>query len=71
MMKNRIPDHLPASSRTDQRSEPTFQELRDLARKQFAGLTRQSETYVREHPLSGLGAAFCIGIFLGWIIKRK
>ena len=70
-MKNRIPDHLPASRQTDQRSEPTFQELRDLVRKQFADRIRQAGTYVREHPVSGLGAAFCMGIFLGWVIKRK
>lgn len=70
-MKNRIPDYLSASSQTDQASEPTFQELRDLARAQFADRLRQAETFVREHPVSGLGAAFCIGIVLGWVIKRK
>ncbi len=70
-MKNRIPDYLPNSPRTDQPPERAFQELRDLARKQFADRMRQAETCVREHPMSGLGAAFCIGIFLGWVIKRK
>ena len=70
-MKNRIPDYLSDSRRADQPSEPAFQELRDLARKQFADRMRQAETYVRKHPVSGLGAAFCIGIFLGWVIKRK
>lgn len=70
-MKNRIPDYPLRSRRTDQPSEPTFQELRDLAGKQFADRLRQAETYVQTHPASGLGAAFCIGIFLGWVIKRK
>lgn len=70
-MKNRIPDYLPDSTRTNEPWEPTFEELRDLARKQFADRMRQAETYVREHPVSGLGAAFCIGIVLGWVIKRK
>jgi len=35
-MKNRIPDYLSDSRRTDQPSEPAFQELRELVRKQFA-----------------------------------
>ena len=70
-MKNRIPDYLPDSPRTDQPPERAFQELRDQARDQFAKRMRQAETYVREHPVSGLGAAFCMGILLGWIIKRR
>lgn len=70
-MKNRIPDYLPDTTRTESPSAPTFQALRDLARKQFADRMRQAETYVREHPVVGLGAAFCIGILLGWVIKRK
>ncbi|MEO8494316.1 MAG: hypothetical protein ABI614_04550 [Planctomycetota bacterium] len=70
-MKNRIPDYLPASSHTDQASEATLQELRALVRERFAEQMRQAETFVREHPVSGLGAAVCLGILLGWVIKRK
>lgn len=70
-MKNRIPDYLLDASRTDQPSARVFRELRELARKQLADGMRQTETFVREHPVSGLGAAFCIGILLGWIIRRK
>lgn len=70
-MKNRFPGYLSDSRRTDRPSEPAFQDLRDLAREQFADRMRQAKAYVRQHPASGLGAAFCIGIFLGWIIKRK
>lgn len=70
-MINRIPDYPLAPPRTVQPSEQAFQELRNLARKQFADRMRQAETYVREHPVSGLGAAFCIGIVLGWVIKRR
>jgi ElaB/YqjD/DUF883 family membrane-anchored ribosome-binding protein len=70
-MKNRMPDYQAASRGTDQQSEPTSQELRDLLRKQFANRMRHAGTYVREHPVTALGAAFCVGIFLGWVIKRK
>lgn len=70
-MKNRIPDHLPAARQTGQASQPAFQELRDLAQKQIADRVHQVETYVQSHPVIGVGAAFCIGIYLGWVIKRK
>ena len=70
-MKNRIPHYPLAPTRTVQPPETTFQELRPLARKQFSDRMHQAGTYVSKHPVSGLGAAFCIGIFLGWVIKRK
>jgi|GEM_PF-2014896 ElaB/YqjD/DUF883 family membrane-anchored ribosome-binding protein len=70
-MKNRIPDYLAAPNRKSQASHPPFQELRNLAQKQIADRLRQIETYVQEHPVTGIGAAFCIGVFLGWIIKRR
>ena len=70
-MKNRIPAFLAAPRKKVQKSPPAFQELRDLAQKQMASRLRQVETYIHEHPGTALGAAFCIGIFLGWIIRRK
>jgi ElaB/YqjD/DUF883 family membrane-anchored ribosome-binding protein len=69
-MKNRIPDYLPSPMGTGQPSQPA-QELGDLAQKQIACRLRPIETYVQEHPATGIGAAFCIGIFLGWVIKRR
>lgn len=69
-MMNRIPDYLSAPWRT-QSAQPAFQDLRKLARKRIGDRMRQVETYVQEHPGTGLGAAFCIGMFLGWVIKRK
>lgn len=70
-MKNRIPEYLPAPRQKGQPSQPAFQELRNLAQKQIAYRMRQVETYVQEHPVTGIGAAFCIGSFLGWVIKRR
>ncbi len=70
-MKNRIPNYLSAARRNGQSSQPVFQEFRDLAQNQIACRMRQVETYVEEHPATGIGAAFCIGIFLGWVIKRR
>ena len=70
-MNSRIADYLPAAGRKGQPPQPVFQELRHLAQKQFADRMRQVETYIQEHPVTGIGAAFCIGIFLGWINKRR
>jgi ElaB/YqjD/DUF883 family membrane-anchored ribosome-binding protein len=70
-MKNRIPEYLPVPRQTGQASQPAFQELRDLAQKQIAERMRQVEKYVQTHPVAGIGAAICIGIFLGWMIKRR
>jgi ElaB/YqjD/DUF883 family membrane-anchored ribosome-binding protein len=70
-MTNRIPNYLPASRRKGQPSQSAYQELRNLVQKQIADRMRVIEAYVQEHPVTGLGAAFCIGIFLGWVIKRR
>jgi len=37
----------------------------------FTDSKRQLEKYVHKHALTALGATFCIGIFLGWFIKRR
>lgn len=70
-MKNRIPDYLLAPKPNGPPSQPAFHELRDLAQKQIADRVRQIETYVQQHAVIGIGAAFCIGVFLGWVIKRR
>ena len=69
-MKNRIPNYLPASKTKAPLSLSADIKLLDLVRKQITDRMRVVETYVQEHPVTGIGAAFCIGIFLGWVIKR-
>ena len=70
-MKNRIPDYLPAARRTSQPSQPAGQTWRNLAQQQIAYRMRQVERCVQEHPVTGIGAAFCMGVLLGWVIKRR
>ena len=70
-MKNRIPAYLATPRRKGPSSQPAFHELRDLAQKQMAYRLGQVEAYVQEHPVTGIAAAFCIGVFLGWIVKRR
>ena len=70
-MTNRIPSYLPVPRQTEQASQPVIQKLRNLAQKQIGQPMRQVETFIQEHPATGIGAAFCIGILLGWFIKRR
>lgn len=32
---------------------------------------RSLEGYVRGNPLASLGAALCLGVFIGWIMKSR
>jgi len=70
-MKNRIPEYLRASRQTDLPPQPATQELLGLAQEQIALQMHKIEMFVQKHPVSGIGAAFCIGILLGWVIKRR
>jgi ElaB/YqjD/DUF883 family membrane-anchored ribosome-binding protein len=70
-MKNRIPDYLPATDLTDEPPKPAIQEMLKVAQKQIAERMRQVTTCVQDHPATAIGAALCIGIFLGWVIKRR
>jgi ElaB/YqjD/DUF883 family membrane-anchored ribosome-binding protein len=70
-MKNRVADYLPVANPNEQPSQPAFQELRSLAQRQITERMQQVATYVRQNPVTGIGAGICIGIFLGWVIKRR
>lgn len=70
-MKNRIPDYLLNPTHPAEPFEPEAPEWRELARKQITLRIGQAESYLQSHPGAAIGAAFCIGIFLGWLTKRK
>lgn len=70
-MTNRILDHLQAPKGNGYSPSPVWREWRDLARKQIACRMHQVGAYVQEHPVAGIGTALCIGIALGWVIKRR
>jgi ElaB/YqjD/DUF883 family membrane-anchored ribosome-binding protein len=69
-MKNRISDYLPAPRHWGQSSKAAIPESRQLSHYQNAHQTYDIESYVTEHPLVAIGAAFSIGVFLAWLIKR-
>lgn len=70
-MNNRFPQLQPVARRPGQPPQSPFQTLRDQAEKQISDRIAGVETYIKQHPATGVGAAFCIGILLGWLIKRR
>lgn len=70
-MNYRLPQQLPVSQWPTQPSSPAFQAIRDQAEKHISDRIADVETYIKQHPATGIGAAFCIGILLGWLIKRR
>jgi len=70
-MTNRITEYSRVSRQIGQPPQPALQELRNEAQQEFTRRMRQIESLVQRHPVMGISAAFCIGILLGWKIKRS
>jgi ElaB/YqjD/DUF883 family membrane-anchored ribosome-binding protein len=70
-MKNRILDYPPAVRRKGQSSRAATPDSRQLVHSQNGFRTPDVESYVTEHPLAAIGAAFSVGVSLAWLIKRK
>jgi ElaB/YqjD/DUF883 family membrane-anchored ribosome-binding protein len=69
-MKNRILNY-PASTSNNQSSQTVFEGLRGAAQSRIGDRICQIRKFVQVHPMTSLGAALGMGIFLGWVIKRK
>ena len=70
-MKNRITDFLLTPRHKDRSSKAVIGGSRQLSAGQNSFKSPDVESYVTEHPLAAIGAAFSIGVFLAWLIKRK
>jgi ElaB/YqjD/DUF883 family membrane-anchored ribosome-binding protein len=42
-----------------------------VARERLAEGSEAVKTYIAEHPERALGIALGLGVFLGWLIKRR
>jgi hypothetical protein len=67
MMINRIIGYGSSAPRATPPGPPP----RTSGRQRMARLTRSLNESIAEHPALGLGAAFTVGVFLGWLIKRR
>jgi ElaB/YqjD/DUF883 family membrane-anchored ribosome-binding protein len=70
-MKYGVTRYLPAPMHTDGASKSLVPESLRLARRNNADQNRNIESYVSERPLLTIGAAFCTGVILAWMIKRR
>lgn len=70
-MKNRLLDYLPTATRKRGGSKLDFEALRDQAQSQFNKQMLHVQTSIQEYPLAAITAAVCVGVFLGWMVKRR
>ena len=70
-MKNRIPDDLLSLKPRSPRAQRAIDEPLELGRKAIAVRMGRVTSCVRDYPAAAITAAVCIGILLGWAIKRK
>jgi ElaB/YqjD/DUF883 family membrane-anchored ribosome-binding protein len=70
-MKNRIAGHLKFPEHNVGASQAASPESRQSAHEKNSIRMGDAESYVRAHPLAAIGAAFCLGVLLAWMIKRK
>jgi ElaB/YqjD/DUF883 family membrane-anchored ribosome-binding protein len=57
-------------SRTEALKEQTL-ELAAVAREKLAGGGAWVKDYATKEPVKALGIALGVGVFLGWLIKRR
>lgn len=56
---------------SEPRATPFGRESRPSGRARAARMTRSLSSSLAAHPAVGLGVAFTVGVFLGWLIKRR
>jgi hypothetical protein len=70
-MNNRIPAELFSLTVCGNSPSTASQISPRLVLEPFTSSQLQLEKFIHKHALMALGATFCIGIFLGWVNKRR
>jgi hypothetical protein len=70
-MKNRISPLLPVANHANHDQPMAHPELFGPPPKQLSASPIPLSDYLSEYPLISLGAAVCIGMALGWFMKRR
>jgi hypothetical protein len=70
-MLNRIPKHALTLSQKFETLQPPSSDWCNRPLNRIVDRKDQFTAYFREHPLTGISATFCLGIFVGWMIKRR
>ena len=70
MIQNRVSTYTPARRLPPPPAEPAA-EWQQAARRQATELTGRLEAFLTENPKACLGIGLALGVFLGWLIKRR
>jgi ElaB/YqjD/DUF883 family membrane-anchored ribosome-binding protein len=69
-MIDRMRDGADLSARADQVKEQAL-ELAASARERLGGVATAIRDFTQNQPTKALGLALGMGVFLGWLIKRR
>lgn len=69
-MKNRLLDYFSAWTHNDHSSSAGHEFLHD-SRESLEEVERRLRRFVKDYPATSLVTGVCIGIALGWLIKRR
>jgi hypothetical protein len=70
-MIDRILDRASAIAAPPEELRQTALECRDIARARIGELSETLRAYTVREPARALSVAFGLGVFLGWIIRRR
>lgn len=70
-MKNRVLDYFSAWTHNHNSAAATGQEMLRESRESLEEVERRLRQFVKDYPATSLAAGVCIGIALGWLIKRR
>jgi ElaB/YqjD/DUF883 family membrane-anchored ribosome-binding protein len=71
MVQNRVSAYSPLTARRFGPSGGATADWQEAARAQGAAASRRMEAFLSEHPKACLGIGLAVGVFLGWLIKRR
>lgn len=70
-MKNRVLDYFSAWTHNQDSATATGHEILRESRESVEEVERRLRQFVKDYPATTLVAGVCIGIALGWLIKRR
>jgi len=70
-MIDRILDRASAIATRPEELKETASQYTDVARERLGEVSELLKAYTVREPVRALAAAFGLGVFLGWMIKRR
>ena len=70
-MIDRILDRASAIAAPPDELKETAREYAEIARSRIGKVSESVKAYTVREPVRALGVAFGLGVFLGWMIRRR